>query len=120
MAILQEEAEAEAFLRAMASPDRVLIGAPTVFEFELVVSRQKGEDFLPSAWRLLHLPTIEVVPWTQAHAVLAANALGRFSGRPARLNYGDCMAYAVAALAECPLLFKGNDFRQTDIDSALD
>ncbi|MET3710563.1 ribonuclease VapC [Sphingomonas trueperi] len=119
MAILQDEAQAEAFLRAIATPDHVLLGAPTAFEFRLVVLRQKGPAFLPAADRLLRLPTIEIVPWTGEHGQIAIETLTRFGGRPARLNYGDCMAYAVAALADCPLLFKGDDFRHTDIVAAL-
>lgn len=120
MAILQDEAEAEGFLRALATPERVLLGAPTAFEFRLVVLRQKGPAFLPAAERLLRLPTIEIVPWTEAHGRFAIDALARFGGRPARLDYGDCMAYAVAALADCPLLFKSDDFRHTDVVAALD
>lgn len=120
MAILQDEAEAETFLRALAMPDRVLLGAPTAFEFRLVVLRQKGPAFLPAAERLLRLPTIEIVAWTEEHGRIAIAALTRFGGRPARLNYGDCMAYAVAAMADCPLLFKGDDFRHTDVAAALD
>ena len=119
MAILQDEAEAETFLRAIATPDRVLLGAPTAFEFRLVVLRQKGPAFLPAAERLLRLPTIEIVPWTEEHGRIAIKALARFGRHPARLNYGDCMAYAVAALAGCPLLFKGDDFRHTDVVAAL-
>jgi ribonuclease VapC len=40
---------------------------------------------------------------------------GRGSGHPARLNFGDCLAYAVSAVLRAPLLFKGGDFGQTDV-----
>jgi ribonuclease VapC len=40
---------------------------------------------------------------------------GRASGHPAKLNFGDCMAYAVSAVLEAPLLFKGRDFGHTDV-----
>ena len=49
----------------------------------------------------------------------ATDALRRFGGRPARLNFGDCMAYALAKSLGVPLLYKGNDFAQTDIASAM-
>ena len=55
-------------------------------------------------------------------ARLAADAFeryGRGSGHPARLNFGDCLSYAAAAALDAPLLFKGGDFAQTDIASAL-
>jgi uncharacterized protein with PIN domain len=59
---------------------------------------------------------------TEAHARIAREAyrdFGRASGHPARLNFGDCFAYALARATGEPLLFKGNDFSQTDIASAL-
>lgn len=59
------------------------------------------------------------MPWTEEHVVLATDALVRFSGRPARLNYGDCMAYAVAKALDAPLLFKGDDLSHTDVRRAL-
>ena len=64
---------------------------------------------------------IAVVPWTDDHAGIAADAFLRFGkGRhPANLNFGDCMAYALAKSLDAPLLFKGDDFSKTDVKSAL-
>ena len=64
---------------------------------------------------------IELVAFDVQHALLARAAWQRFGrGRhPARLNYGDCMAYALAKAERDTLLFKGNDFAQTDIEPAL-
>lgn len=50
---------------------------------------------------------------------IATDALRGFGGRPARLNFGDCMTYALAKSLDAPLLYKGNDFAATDIRSAL-
>jgi ribonuclease VapC len=64
---------------------------------------------------------IVVVSVTEATARLAADAFQRFgrgSGHPARLNFGDCFAYAVAKENDAPLLFKGMDFSRTDVTSA--
>jgi ribonuclease VapC len=63
---------------------------------------------------------IVVVPFDMAHWEAAAQAFIRYGkGRhPAALNYGDCMTYATAQLAERPLLYIGNDFAQTDIEAA--
>jgi ribonuclease VapC len=61
-------------------------------------------------------------PWISraraAIAHLAFENFGRGRGHRAGLNYGDCMAYAVASLASSPLLFKGDDFTHTDIPAA--
>jgi len=62
------------------------------------------------------------LPVTEAQARIAREAyrdFGRGSGHPARLNFGDCFAYALAKAMDEPLLFKGEDFTRTDITSAL-
>ena len=64
---------------------------------------------------------IDIVPFTAEHAVLAREAyrdFGKGSGHPARLNFGDCIAYALASSTREPLLFVGNDFNHTNIDAA--
>jgi len=62
---------------------------------------------------------MEIVPVSVAHADIARKAYRLYGkGRhPAGLNFGDCFAYALAKATEEPLLFKGNDFSQTDIPS---
>jgi ribonuclease VapC len=65
---------------------------------------------------------IKIEPVTPEQAYLARRAYrayGRGSGSPARLNFGDCFAYALAKATGEPLLFKGDDFGHTDIESAL-
>ncbi|HET8524531.1 MAG TPA: type II toxin-antitoxin system VapC family toxin, partial [Thermomicrobiales bacterium] len=63
---------------------------------------------------------IEPVTESQAHlARQAYRDFGRGSGHPAKLNFGDCFAYALAKAFNEPLLFKGNDFSHTDVRSAL-
>ena len=64
---------------------------------------------------------IEIVPFTAEHARIAREAyrdFGKGSGHPARLNFGDAMAYAVARGEREPLLFVGDDFTHTDIEAA--
>ncbi len=64
---------------------------------------------------------LEPVSARQAEvARLAYRRYGRGSGSPARLNYGDCFAYALSVVAGEPLLFVGDDFRHTDVAAALD
>ena len=64
---------------------------------------------------------IAVVPFTPEHAKFAREAYrdyGKGSGHPAQLNFGDCMAYALARSEREPLLYVGNDFVHTDIEAA--
>lgn len=70
---------------------------------------------------LLETLEIAILPWTIDHARLAAEAHLRFGrGRhSASLNYGDCMAYALAKSLNAPLLYKGDDFGNTDIMTVL-
>lgn len=72
------------------------------------------DDFLRTA-------SIETIPFTADHAAVARHAFLRYGkGRhPAALNFGDCIAYATARLEAMPLLFKGDDFRLTDIEAAV-
>ena len=71
---------------------------------------------------LLANANVALVPLTEAEtrgAVVAYTKFGKGQGHPARLNLGDCFAYACARTHEVPLLFVGNDFSRTDIASAL-
>jgi ribonuclease VapC len=63
---------------------------------------------------------VDVLPFGERHWLVADDAFARYGkGRhPAALNYGDCMTYATARLAEMPLLFTGDDFARTDIAPA--
>ena len=69
---------------------------------------------------LLEKAAVELVPVTPEHANAARRAWRRFGkgNHPAGLNFGDCFAYALAKTAGEPLLFKGEDFAQTDIEVA--
>lgn len=65
---------------------------------------------------------LTMVAFEPVHARIAADVVatyGKGSGHPARLNFGDCMTYAVAKERGLPLLYVGNDFRHTDIPDAL-
>lgn len=102
---------------------RVLIGAPTLFEVRLVMGGRQQQEGIDDADSLLAQSGIETVAWTAELADLATDAFLRFGkgqGHPAQLNFGDCMAYAVAKSLDVPLLFKGDDFAKTDIRSALE
>lgn len=116
--ILRDEPEARAFLTAMGLAHRVTVGTPTVLETSMVLGRRRRghlDDFLRGQ-------RVQVMPFSESHlqaARVAFDAYGRGSGSPARLNYGDCMSYALAKVTGEPLLFKGDHFTHTDITPAL-
>jgi ribonuclease VapC len=102
------------------SAHRVAIGAPTLAEAMNVMISRLGEAGLEMVVRFIGGMRVEVVRFDVRHADMAGQAVLRFGkGRhPARLNYGDCMTYATARIADEPLLFIGNDFARTDIAAA--
>ena len=121
VAILFGETEADRFADLVRSQRTVLIGVPTALEFHLVVQGRSYGRAASEARELLASPGLVVVPFDERHLARAMLAFDRYGkGRhPARLNFGDCMAYAVAAVADVPLLYKGDDFARTDIRAAL-
>jgi ribonuclease VapC len=121
IAILRLEAEADAFLRAVASANSCFISAVSALETAMVLA---GAAAGPAVWEpldeLLATAEIEIVPFDGEQSRLARNAFTRFGkGRHAAgLNLGDCAAYALAASRTLPLLFKGGDFAKTDLIAA--
>lgn len=116
VAIMREEPEANDFLTALDGP-RPTIGWPTILEIRLWVIR-RGRDKLASWFEeFVTQPETIAVPFDEHLEALAADAFARFGKgmHPARLNFGDCMAYAVAKSHNVPLLFKGGDFGLTDL-----
>jgi ribonuclease VapC len=93
------------------------LAAPTYLESSMVLTSRAGLDAARDLDMVITYLDIEVVPFTRSQASLARDAFHRFGkGRhPAGLNFGDCMAYALAKETGEELLFKGTDFAQTDI-----
>jgi ribonuclease VapC len=120
VAIHLRERGFEQLVMRIAEADRVVVGAPTVLETVMVLSSRLGRDAHPVVQSFFTGRGVEVIPFTEAHLDVATKAFLRFGkGRhAAALNFGDCMAYATAALSGMPLLFTGNDFAKTDIRSA--
>ena len=100
--------------------DHVRVGAPTVVETALVFAGRRAARGGESVAGLLTELGVTIVPFGEAEARVATEAFQRFGrGRhPARLNYGDCLAYATAAVSRDTLLFVGEDFAKTDIRPA--
>jgi ribonuclease VapC len=121
IAILFGEPEALSFTRAIADESRKLISAFNALETGIVVEARKGEAGGRELDLLLHRAQIEIVAMNADQAELARTAWRKYGkgNHPAGLNIGDCCAYALAKYSVEPLLFKGDDFSQTDIRTAM-
>lgn len=120
VAIVLGEPEGEAFVRALA--DRVsVVSAASVLEAAMVIEGRAGPDGGAALDRLIEGSSTTVVPVDIDIVEDARRAWRRFGkGRhPARLKFGDCLAYATAKSLQVPLLYKGDDFTKTDVSSAL-
>ena len=118
LVILLAEEEAPAFRDLMGEAGRALVSAGTAIEFAVVASRD--DDLFAAALAFLNEPFIDIEPVSAAQAAVAAEAYRRYGKghHPAGLNLGDIFAYALARERGVPLLFKGDDFSQTDIEDA--
>lgn len=121
LAIYLNEVESSAIAEALAIADTVVMAAPTKLEILMVTGGRDGIAGQDEARLILEKLDLAVVEWTDALTETAAAAFMQFGkGRhPAALNFGDCMAYALAKSLDAALLYKGDDFAQTDIRSAL-
>jgi ribonuclease VapC len=120
IAILRDEPEARACASAIESSAIRRVSAANFVETALIdasrdpVASRRFDDLIREA-------LIIVEPVTEAQARIAREAyrdFGKCSGHPAKLNFGDCFAYALAKVTAEPLLFKGDDFARTDIEPA--
>jgi ribonuclease VapC len=119
VACLADEADATEFTKKIALAERRIMSSVNLLEARLVLVFSKRipagivDDFVTNE-------RIDIVPFDEALSHVAFEAYRRFGkGRhPAKLNMGDCAAYALAQSRGWPLLFKGDDFAQTDIERA--
>ena len=122
VALVFAEPERDAIARAIQQADMVLISTVSVVEARMVVQGRRGQRAVVLLDDLLRLPMFEMVPPGVAEtdaAYAAFVAFGKGSGHPAGLNFGGVFSYALAKVRGLPLLFKGDDFSQTDLVDAL-
>ena len=122
IAILRDERDAMAYATAIANAAIRRISAATYVETAAVIDASRDPIASRRFDDLFREAGFAIEPVTEAQARIAREAyrdFGRGSGHPARLNFGDCFAYALAKAMNEPLLFKGDDFTSTDITSAL-
>lgn len=118
IAVLLAEPDAETLLSAMIDDPSPKVSSGTLLEAAIVADRISPPLGARRFDRLVADLRLEVVPHTEQQATVARAAyrdFGKGSGHPAQLNFGDCFSYALAATTGEPLLFKGNDFRHTDV-----
>jgi ribonuclease VapC len=118
VAILNEEPDGPAFLQAIRDLPPRRISAATYLEIAIVIDRSPDPVVRNRLDELIRDLGIAIEPVTEVQARLARDAhraFGRNSGHRAKLNFGDCFAYALAKAIGEPLLFKGDDFVHTDV-----
>ncbi len=118
IALIVEEPDHERILRAITEGGLAGIGAPTMFEAELVMSARLGPSGHGMVRHLVDGLDLNELPFEAEHRREATAAFLRFGkGRhSAALNLGDCMSYAAASVASQPLLCVGDDFARTDLE----
>jgi ribonuclease VapC len=122
IAILDGEADAAIYAEALAEADLPLISAATLIEAGIVMVNRHGPRGAKKVYALIEEAGIgieEVTPQQARMAIDAFALYGKGRKHKAGLNYGDCFVYALAKATGMPLLFKGEDFRQTDLLSVL-
>ena len=119
LAILFNEGDADRYARAIADAEACRISAANFVEVAIVVEAQTKASGSRQFDAFFRRAGIVIEPVTEEHAHLARQAYTDFGkGRhKAALNFGDCFAYALAKATGEPLLFKGEDFKKTDIAS---
>ncbi len=117
IAVLLMEPDAEQILNQLLEADELYLGAVSLVETAIVIEYKKGKLGADKLDELLAELSLTIVEFDHFQASLAPTAWREYGkGRhPAKLNFGDCYSYALAKHLKKPLLFKGNDFSQTDI-----
>ena len=123
VAMVAHEPEGDEFARRVEQASARYTSPLAAYETVLAICRIRNAPMAETQAildRFIAVASIEIVPITPEIGRLAIEALARFGrgNHPARLNMGDCFAYACARNLSVPLLFKGGDFSQTDIAAA--
>jgi ribonuclease VapC len=120
LAIIFEEPDASIYISAILNSSKCSLSAASLVETSMVSLRLRSPDPVALLDDFIKRSEIIVVPVDHEQAVIAREAFRRYGkGRhPAGLNFGDCFSYALSKQTGESLLYKGNDFAQTDISSA--
>ncbi len=121
-AVLRRESDALRFAAALASKQDLKMSAATYVECGIVADRDRDPIMSRVLDQVIRDAEIKIIPVDETQARVAREAyrdFGKGSGHKAALNYGDCFSYALAKTTGEPLLYKGQDFAQTDVASAV-
>lgn len=121
LAILRDEPERRAFNEAIETAETRSMSVASFVEASIVIESRHGYEGLRDLDLLISKAAIDLIPVDVDQAHIARQAFHRYGkGRhAAALNFGDCFSYALAKSLNDPLLFKGSDFSQTDIEPYL-
>jgi ribonuclease VapC len=122
IAILLNEPDSDVFADYLLSKSKSIIAAPTYLETCMVATFRIGKSGSDEIQNLMRQTRVEIVEFSVAaahHSVQAFKKYGKGQGHQAQLDFGDCISYAMSKTEFMPLLFKGDDFRLTDVDCAL-
>jgi len=122
IAILRDEPESPLFTKAIEKAPHRRISAVNYVEAAIVIDISRDPIASRRFDELLQEAEVTVESVTDDQARVARDAyrdFGKGSGHPAKLNFGDCFAYALAKTRREPILFKGDDFAQTDAMAAV-
>ncbi len=117
VAIFRREPEQQRFVQLIAASPVSSVAAPTFLETAMVL-RKFGPQVSAALHEFVRSAGITILPFAEHHLAAAEEAFRRFgrgAGHAARLNFGDCISYAVSITSNRPLLFKGDDFTYTDV-----
>jgi ribonuclease VapC len=123
LAISFKEPEHQAFNDVITGGERCVMSAVNAHETATILRLRLGPASVERFWKYLVDMGIEIIPFDEAQVRAASVAFDRYGkgiNSKARLNIADCAAYALAKNLNAPLLFKGNDFTQTDLRSYLE
>jgi ribonuclease VapC len=118
LAILQDEPERRKFNEAIEAAESRSLSTASFVECSMILESRYGADGIRDLDLFIAKAQVSLVPVDEEQADLARRAFRKYGkGRhPAGLNFGDSFSYALAQALDEPLLFKGNDFSQTDVE----
>jgi ribonuclease VapC len=118
MAIALGDTQTDVCIKILETETEVVISAGTVAEALIVADRRNVSEEMARMVNGLGFEILSVTPASARRIALAYARWGR-GAHPASLNFGDCFSYEVAKEHSCPLLYVGDDFSKTDLESAL-
>ncbi len=124
VAMIAQEGDADRFRQALSDAGPSVTAPHVLLESTMVLTtrfKRTPADILATVEGLLSEARMDLVPLTHEIARAAVDAFAKYGkgrGHPAQLNFGDCLSYACAKTHGVPLLFKGDDFAQTDVARA--